>query len=314
MPAQAVETRRSARRLVTILYADLVNYTSAASRADLEEVFFTIRKTLEQLSQPIRRLGGHVDRYVGDAVMATFGVPEAHEDDPVRALLAAVEMQQVVARLRQETRETLGWEAQLRVGINIGPVISGEIDTGSVMDASVFGHAVNVAHRLQHAARPGTILVTEGVYRRTRAQFSYMEPVRLQLRGIDQPVVAFELIGMRTDPEPLRGLSGMHTPMVGRGAEIDAVMTGLQAFTVDRSGTIILVTGPAGIGKTRLVQEVLAPLAEHCTMVRAECSASETASYSLLVKILEIIFGIAPDDSAVLRNQKSVSCCRRPSH
>ena len=300
----AVEARRSARRLVTILYADLVNYTSAASRADVEEVFFTIRKTLEQLSQPIRRLGGHVDRYVGDAVMATFGVPEAHEDDPIRALLAAIEMQQVVAELRQETHDALGWEAQLRVGINIGPVISGEIDTGSVMDASVFGHAVNVAHRLQHSARPGTILVTEGVYRRTRAQFSYMEPVRLQLRGIDQPVVAFELIGMRTDPEPLRGLSGMRTPMVGRSAEIDAVMTGLQAFTVDRSGRIFLVTGPAGIGKTRLVQEVLAPLAEHCTLVRAECSASEAASYSLLAKILESLFGISPDDPAALRNQK----------
>ena len=108
-----------------------------------------------------------------------------------------------------------------------------------MMDASVFGHAVNVAHRLQHSARPGTILVTESVYRRTRAQFSYLEPVRLQLRGIDQPVVAFELAGMRPDPEPLRGLSGMRTPLVGRDSEIDAVMTGLQGFTVDRSGTIV---------------------------------------------------------------------------
>jgi predicted ATPase/class 3 adenylate cyclase len=304
VPEPPGDERRSARRVVTILYADLVNYTSAASRADLEEVFLTIRKTLEELSQPIRRLGGHVDRYVGDAVMATFGVPEAHEDDPIRALLAAMEMQQVVARLREETRETLGWEAQLRVGINLGPVISGEIDTGSAMDSSVFGHAVNVAHRLQHSARPGTILVTESVYRRTRAQFSFLEPVRLQLRGIDQPVVAYELIGMRPDPEPLRGLSGMRTPLVGRSAEIDAVMTGLRAFTIDRSGTIILVTGPAGIGKTRLVQEVMAPLTEHCTVVRAECSASETASYSLLINVLESLFGILPGDSAAVRGQK----------
>jgi adenylate cyclase len=304
MAAPAAEGRRSARRLVTILYADLVNYTSAASRADLEEVFFTIRKTLEELSQPIRRLGGHVDRYVGDAVMATFGVPEAHEDDPIRAVLAGMEMQQVVARLREETRETLGWEAQLRVGINLGPVISGEIDTGSAMDSSVFGHAVNVAHRLQHSARPGTILVTESVYRRTRAQFSFLEPVRLQLRGIDEPVVAFELMGMRADPEPLRGLSGMRTPLVGRSAEIDAVMAGLQAFTVDRSGTIILVTGPAGIGKTRLVQEVMAPLTEHCVVVRGECSASDTASYSLLINVLDSLFGILPGDSAAVRGHK----------
>src|SRR5262249_11374635 len=147
---------------------------------------------------------------------------------------------------------------------------------------SVFGHAVNVAHRLQQSARPGTILVSEAVYRQTRGQFEFKEPVNLPLKGLDAPVLCYELIGPRSTPQPMRGLTGRTTQLVGRKAEASALLAGLQKVKVERRGMIALITGEPGIGKTRLIDEVMAPLADHFTVVRAVGSPQETASYGLL--------------------------------
>ena len=106
--AEGQAAGRSARRLVTMLFADLSNYTHAAARIDPEEMFVAIRRTLERLAQPVHRLGGRLDRYVGDGFLATFGIPEAHEDDPTRALLAAVDMQQAMHALQREAQQSLG--------------------------------------------------------------------------------------------------------------------------------------------------------------------------------------------------------------
>src|SRR6266849_1675983 len=200
--AEGQASGRSARRLVTMLFADLSNYTHAAARIDPEEMFVAIRRTLERLAQPVRQLGGRLDRYVGDGFLATFGIPEAHEDDHARALLAALEMQQAMHALHREAQQSLGWDVQLRIGINLGPVISGYLDTGDTSDSSVFGHAVNVAQRLQQNARPGTILVSEAVYRLTRAQIEFKEPVNLHVKGLDQAVISYEVVGQRSVPQP----------------------------------------------------------------------------------------------------------------
>src|SRR5262249_31479461 len=103
---------RSARRLVSMLFADLTDYTNAAARSDPEEIFLAIRRTLERLAQPVQRMGGRLDRYVGDGFLATFGIPEAHEDDHTRAVLAALDMQQAMHALRREAQQTLGWDVK----------------------------------------------------------------------------------------------------------------------------------------------------------------------------------------------------------
>ena len=133
----------------------------------------------------------------------------------------------------------------------------------------MFGHAVNVAQRLQQAARPGTILVSEAVYRLTRAQFEFKEPVNLRLKGLDAPVVGYEAVGQRSVPQPTRGLSGRSTPLIGRASETAALLAGLQRLKVDRHGLIALISGEPGIGKSRLVEEVLAPLSDHFTIACA---------------------------------------------
>src|SRR5258708_9358862 len=295
---------RSARRLVTMLLADLSNYTHAAARIDREEMFVAIRRTLERLAQSVHQMGGRLDRYVGDGFLATFGIPEAHEDDHTRALLAALEMQQAMHALHREAQQSLGWDVQLRIGLNLGPVISGYLDTGDTADASVFGHAVNVAQRLQQVARPGTILVSEAIYRLTRAQFEFKEPVPLPLKGLDTPVVTYEAIGQRSVPQPTRGLAGRSTPLIGRSAETSLLLSGLQRLKVERHGLIALISGEPGIGKSRLLDEVLAPLSDHFTIVRAGTSPNDASSYGLLTRLVENLTGIQPDDSSAVRQQR----------
>lgn len=301
---QPTTDERSSRRLVTILFADLCNYTRTSSMVDPEEIYLTTRNSLERLAQSVHRHGGRIDRYVGDGILATFGVPEAHENDPARALQAALEMQEAMQDLRRDASQSLGWDVQLRIGVNIGPVISGPIDTGSLLDSSVFGYAVNLASRLQEAARPGTILVSEAIYRRAHAQFDFLEPVKLTLKGIDRPAIGYELVDLRPDPQPSRGLSGRRTPLVGRSTELEALIAGLQRLRVERNGTIALVTGEAGWGKTRLVDEVLAPLSGSFTIVRGECSPNEAPSYALLADVIENLAGILPNDTIAVRERR----------
>ena len=296
--------QRSSLRQVTVLFADLANFTRAAERVEPEEIYYTIRKTLELLSQPVHRLGGHIDRYVGDGFLATFGVPEAHEDDPDRALRAALEMQQAMVALRAEASQRVNWDAQLRIGIHTGPVIRGQLDTGPLVDTSVFGHVVNLANRLQNAARPGTVLVSESIYRRTRGGFNFSEAVRLNLKGIDKPVIGYEVIDRRAVSDPTRGLTGRSTPLVGRATEYDMMITSLQRLQVERLGVTILITGEAGIGKSRLVHEVLAPVVEHFNVVHTECSPTETGSYSLLKSVLAALVGISPDHTPEERKRR----------
>src|SRR3990172_9467141 len=305
-PPSATPTvgQRSSLRLVTVLFADLTNFTPAAERVEPEEIYYTIRKALEKLSQPVHRLGGQIDRYVGDGFLATFGVAEAHEDDPERALLAALEMQQAMVALRAEASQKVNWDAQLRIGIHIGPVISGQLDTGPLVDTSVYGHAVNLANRLQNAARPGTVLVGESIYRRARASFNFSEAIKLNLKGIDKPVIGYEVIGHRAVSDPVRGLTGRSTPLVGRAAEYDLMITALQHLQVERLGVTVLITGEAGIGKSRLVNEILAPVAEHFNVVHTECSPTETGSYSLLKAVLAALIGIAPHHTPEERKRR----------
>ncbi len=295
---------QSAWRPVTVLFADLSNYTKATTHADPEIVYHTVRELFERVARSVRKHGGYIDRYVGDGFLAAFGLPEAHEDDPIRSLRAAQDIQQNVADVRHKVSQSLNWEMQLRIGINTGPVIKGQIDTGSLHDASVFGHTVNLAHRLHEAARPGTILVSEAIYRRARAQFDFSDPIKLQLKGIEKPVIGFELIGLRLDPQPIRGLTGRKTELVGRQVEFESLSAAMQRLKVEGTGVIALVTGPAGIGKTRLVDDVLAQLAGQFNVIRAGCSPTEMTSYALLTTILENLAGILPDDPGPVRRQR----------
>lgn len=297
---------RSSRRKVTVLFADLVNFTRAAENVDPEIIYRTIRNSLEQLAQIIKKLGGRVDRYYGDGFLATFGIPEAHEDDHLRALKAAIKMQDQMAALQAHTKENLNWDMQLRIGINVGSVIRGNLDTGSLQDSSIFGHEVNLAHRLQSAARPGTILVSESVYLKSRSMFCFHDPVSLQLKGIDKGIIAYELKDQLSNPDHGRGLKGRAAPFIGRNYEYDQLVRRLDQLQLERRGLIALITGEAGIGKSRLAEEVLPTNSRAIRVVRGQGSPLDSSSYAFILNLLYQLEQIALDKNTSIEESTNL--------
>ena len=294
---------RSARRSVTTLFVDLTNFTSAAETADPEMIYRTIRGTLEKLALTVKEVGGRVDRYYGDGFLATFGIPEAHEDDPYRALLASLQMQQQMAALKDQVWQDLQWKMKLRIGISSGQVVSGELDTGSKKDASIFGHAVNLAKRLQSAARPGTVLVDNEVYRRTQTRFIFRDPIELKLKGIDTPIITYELIRERRDPGPKRGLLGRKAPLIGRDREFHNLTAKIEELHIDQQGMAALVLGEAGIGKTRLVEEILPAESSGIRVIRSQGYPYGSSNYGFLKDAVRNLAGINPEEN--LTSQKA---------
>jgi len=179
-PAAPPHIAEGERRHVTILFADVSGFTALSEKLDPEAVFNLMNRCFELLGGIIARHDGTVDKFIGDCVMALFGAPVAHVDDPERAVRAALEMQRGLARFSQELRERERIDLQMRVGLNSGVVIAGSVGSDQRRTYTVMGDAVNLASRLESAAPAGEILVSESVYRRARRRFAFRarEPIR----------------------------------------------------------------------------------------------------------------------------------------
>jgi class 3 adenylate cyclase len=247
---------REERRVVTAMFADLVGSTTLAERLDPEDFKLIVADALARVIGAVEGFGGTIKDLAGDGVLALFGAPVAHEDDPERAVRAGMRAVEEIAAYAHEVEAAFGVEGlALRVGVNTGPVVVGAIGTGSRVEYSALGDAVNVAARLQARAEPGSVLVGEETRRRIITAFEWGEPRTLELKGKDRPVVASAVLGAAAHPGPSRGPEGIQARLVGRerelslGAEVvDAVLAG--------GGGILVVSGEPGIGKTRLVAEL----------------------------------------------------------
>jgi adenylate cyclase len=193
------------RRHVTVVFADLSGSTAMASRLDPEETREILRSCLTALARRIQRFGGTVDKYIGDAVMAVFGAPVSHEDDPERALRAALAMREAIDELNTELQRDHGVTLSLRIGVNTGEVVAGVI-AGDVQAAyTVVGDTVNIAQRLEVAANPGEIVV--GASARSAVHgFDFEELSPLTVKGKERPLTAFRLVGAKTE-RTQRGLA-----------------------------------------------------------------------------------------------------------
>src|SRR2546430_248227 len=214
-PAESEE-----RRTVTVLFADLSGYTSVSERLDHETVKALTERCLTRLAVEVERFGGRVDKYIGDNVMAVFGAPVAHEDDPERAVRAAFGMQVAMGELNRGIAPEFGFELPLRIGVNTGEVLAGNLGEAY----TVVGDAVNVAARLQVAAPAGGILVGERTRRASDAAVRYEELEPLQLKGKAEPVPAWGAIELRKR-DPLVEQPGLGAPLVGRQAELAQLET-----------------------------------------------------------------------------------------
>ncbi len=293
------------RRTVTVLFADLSGYTSVAERLDPEAMKGVVDGVLRRLAEQVDRFGGRVDKYIGDAVMATFGAPTAHVDDPERAVRAGLAMQEAMADLRPQLAADRGIEFALRVGIN-----SGEVLAGTVGDAyTVIGDAVNVASRLQASGRPGSVTVGERTMRATGARISYRVLEPLVLKGKAEPVAAWEAEAVVDDgAAPASGAATV--PLVGRREELAELERLCSRVADGGSPQLVTVLGQPGVGKTRLLREferVLAARTPEVPVRRGRCLPFGTSVvYWPLSELLRAECGIGEGEPADMTWSKLV--------
>jgi predicted ATPase/class 3 adenylate cyclase len=254
-PVRAGQDLPEERRQVTVLFADLSGYTAVAERMDPEAVKALVDRALMRLGREVAAHGGTVDKYIGDNVMAIFGAPVAHEDDAERAVRAGLSMQAAMSEVNAGLPTAVDFD--LRVGVNTGEVLAGAVGD----NYTVVGDTVNVAARLQSAARPGSVTVGERTMRATREAVRYEPLAALALKGKSEPVPAWEALGVMAEQPLGRAAPARESPLIGREQELST----LEAIysRVRREGTPHLVTlvGEAGVGKSRLLRELERSLA-----------------------------------------------------
>ena len=261
------ERLRGERREVAVLFVDAVNFTHLSASLDAESVFKLINDFLGLLVACVHRYDGLVDKFTGDGLMAVFGAPIAHESDAELAVRAALDMQRATAEFAPIAQTRLGAPIQIRIGINCGPCVAGILGTQAQAAYTVIGETVNLAARLEAYAQPGHILVSERVHQQTQALFNYHSLGDTIIRGLDNPIEVFDLLGERAIPLSVRGLTGVRPIFLGHDAEIEALRNVRVAFFGQRQGQIVMIRGEAGIGKTRLVSEWLADLTPEQALV-----------------------------------------------
>lgn len=288
-----------ARKVVTILFADVTGSTSLGEQLDPERLRTLLAAYFAAMAAVIEAWGGTVEKYIGDAVMAVFGVPTVREDDAQRAVHAALEMQARLAELNVDFERQHHVTLQVRIGLNTGEVVAPTGD--AARHGLVAGDAVNVAARLEQAAEPGMILVGERTRSATRREFRFDAPLTLELKGKSQPLSASPVLGILPEAaRGVRGVRGLRAPMIGRGREL-ATLLGLldEAVEARRPRTVVLY-GPAGIGKTRLGSEFLAAAAAQypdVRVLRGRCLAvGHGITYWALAEILRGACDIGLDE------------------
>ena len=258
----------SARKVVTVVFTDVVDSTALGERLDPEALRGVMWRYFKVMQDTLERHGGTVEKFIGDAVMAVFGVPVVHEDDALRAVRAAFEASEALDRLNATLEVEHGIRILTRTGVNTGDVIVG----GGLADQKLAtGDAVNVAARLEQAAGPGEVLLGAATYGAVR-DLVVVEPARLvSAKGKAEPVEAWRLVGLRPDvPAFARPIA---TPFVGRSGELEELRGAFATAVRERSCVVATVVGPPGIGKSRLAREFVASVSAEARVLVGRCVA-----------------------------------------
>lgn len=242
------------RRIVTMLFCDVKGSTAAAEQLDPEEWTEIMNGAFGQMIKPVYYYEGTVARLMGDALLAFFGAPIAHEDDPQRAILAGLDIAEGIKNYRAQIRERHGIDIDVRVGINTGLVVVGAVGSDLRMEYSALGDAINLAARMEQTALPGTVQVAHDTYKLVKSLFEFEALGGIDVKGKNEPVQAYRALARKAAGGQMRGIEGLHAEMVGRESELQALRMVIHDLK-QGLGRIVCVLGEAGLGKTRLVSE-----------------------------------------------------------
>jgi class 3 adenylate cyclase len=283
--------RGPARKTVTVVFTDLAGSAGLGQRLDPESLAMVMARWFDLLRGLFERHGGRVQKFVGDAVVAVFGIPVVNEDDALRAVRAAAELGDGLGQLNADLERDWGVQVQIRTGINTGEVVTGDPAIG---DALVLGDAVNVAARLEQVAAPGEVLLGQSTFRLVRDAVEVERVAPLVLKGKDAPVAAYRLRAV--DPAAPGHARRQDAPIVGREPELRLFEWVFERVAGTRTCHLLTVLGQAGVGKTRLVGEALGGL-PGATVLRGRClSYGEGITYWPVAEVVRQAAGIADTD------------------
>ncbi|CAB1084533.1 Adenylate cyclase (EC / Guanylate cyclase (EC [Olavius algarvensis Delta 1 endosymbiont] len=293
-------------KLVTVLFADVANYTEMSEKLDPEEVHQIMNGCFNILVNEIHRYEGTINQFTGDGIMALFGAPVAHEDHAQRACYAALSVQKSILEYGDKIGKDLGIDFKMRIGINSGPVVVGAIGDDLRMDYTAMGDTTNLASRLENSATPGSIMVSKNTYKLAREFFEFKLLDRLRLKGKEKPQQAYELvktsvITTRIEASAAKGF----TKFVGRKNSMAALNEALNKVTLG-SGQVVGVVGEAGVGKSRLIFELRRSVQKvKCYFLEGKClHYGSTFAYLPVLDILKSYFDIKEGDPETLIKQK----------
>ena len=304
-PTRALEVRKT----VTVLFCDVVGSTRLGEATDPETTRRVMSRFAQSMTEVVTVYGGTVERFRGDEVMAVFGVPVVHEDDALRAVRAGMEMQRRLAELNVELLETWGVELACRIGINSGEVVAGDPGTG---DTFVTGDAVNLGKRLEQAAQPGEILIGTTTYPLVKDAVRVGPRERFTAKGKSDAVDRFRLEDV--DATAAGYARRLDAPLIGRADELERLEAAIATLVGQSRCGVVGVTGQAGIGKSRLVREVVARLADEVTVLSGRCLPYGAGiTYWPLVELVRDLGGLDAAEKVLERSDDAadVLACLR---
>ncbi|MGD8750559.1 MAG: adenylate/guanylate cyclase domain-containing protein, partial [Anaerolineales bacterium] len=253
--ARASDAMVGERRVVTMLFCDVRGSTAAAEQLDPEEWAEIMNGAFGYMIKPVYKYEGTVARLMGDAILAFFGAPISHEDDPQRAVLVGLEIVEGMQPYRAQVQQEWGIDFDVRIGINTGLVMVGAIGSDLRMEYTAMGDAVNVAARMEQTAKPGTVQVSENTYQYVAPVFEWEDLGEIEVKGKTEPVRVFRPLRRKARPGRVGTIEGLDSPLVGRATELEKLSAAVDRLELGVGG-IVFIVGEAGLGKSRLVEEL----------------------------------------------------------
>jgi class 3 adenylate cyclase/energy-coupling factor transporter ATP-binding protein EcfA2 len=289
---------RGQRRNVTVLFANLAGITPLSEDVDEEDMYESVSQFVRMLSDNVYKYEGIIDKFTGNGLMALFGAPISHENIAERAVRAALDMQSDMVRLNDKLSKSYKMKANARIGIHSGSVVVGGVGTNMMMDYTAIGDTVNLAQRIEEAADPGTILLSESTFRQVRAFFDCDQVSKHSPNGAANKITAYQVAGIKEQPQSLRGIEGLHAPMIGRDQELVRLKQVANRLIETRQGQFVLVTGEAGLGKSRLTAELEATIdtREIRTLHGRSLAYRRTVPYWIIRDVIYSYLNVSPSD------------------